>query len=293
MAIFAGEKLGNQFQIFDTDNNVAIQSNPAPTAILQYGTNLATSQTSASIVAITFDATILLYTARFDVPNEASVGDTIWLTVTSDDRRAGDPFVQSIPLGTITSPTSITHTLPISVADVKRHIVLDTDTDDAYVESLILSAQRKLENDSRVLLVQSQQRMTTKRLDDFVFDYAPIVSIDSIQYYNESDELQTYPDTNYTLERDLRTIVFRNRFIDNIALTYTRNRPFVINYTAGYIIPNNNPVIEQVKIPADLIHALRMLISYYYDNRSAVGSGSMKELPLGYKELINAYNSNI
>ena len=293
MALFAGEKLGNQFQIFDTDTNTAIQSNPAPTAVIQYGANIFFRQNSTTPVSISYAAIERIYTARFVVPNEANVGDMVWLAITSTDRRAGDPFTQSIPLGTISSPTSVTYTLPISVADVKKHIVLDTDTDDAYVESLILSAQRKLENDSRILLIQKQQRMTTKRLDDFVFDYAPIVSINSIQYYNESDELQTYPDTNYTLERDLRTIVFRNRFIDNIALTYTRNRPFVINYTAGYIDLNLDIDFERVKIPADLIHALRMLISYYYDNRSAVGGGSMKELPLGYKELINSYNSNI
>lgn len=293
MAVYANENVGWQFQLKVNNAGSPIESSPAPTAVLRYGASLANSSLSTNTVTINFQNDV--YTARFVVPAGVAVGDTVWLVVSSTDSRLGGSFSSNIVVGQVENFAGEINTfLPITVADIKHHLVLDTTTDDDYLESLILSSQKKLENDARTLLVQQNKTLSSIYINCFAFDYSNVVSINQVQYYNSEGTLITYDNSNYYLDTDSNQLVLQSSATSPAFVNNRNKRPWRISYTAGFANSAGTATLERAKIPQDLIQALRLLVAFYYENRDAVVTGTIAtELPLGYQNIVNCYNSNI
>ena len=63
--------------------------------------------------------------------------------------------------------------------------------------------------------------------------------------------------------------------VDNDAIA-----PVRVTATCGY-----------ATTPEPLVHAVRLLVAHYFENRQAAEVGNIKEIPLGIKSLLNTYRS--
>ena len=189
-------------------------------------------------------------------------------------------------------PTTVTLFLPILVTDVKKQLIINTDEDDSYLEGLILAATAKLEKDSRNLLIQRSLIQNTDRIEGTSLDYSNVISIDKIQYYNTDGTIVDYDSSSYYLDEYSNRLELTSKY-SLIAISNTSKRPFIITYTAGFINRNANATLERAKVPADLMHALKLLVAHYYENREASSQSKLNELPLGYCDIVNSYNANI
>lgn len=130
------------------------------------------------------------------------------------------------------------------------------------------------------------------------FERAPVLSVDSVQYYDTTNTLQTWPTGDY-YQFGIFTPVSGGLNPDpmqaGIALNATQGpwpslfeRPDAvqIKFTAGY---GTTPDC----VPQTLRHAMRLTVKHFYDNRDAfvIGSGASIELPQGLNDLLDSRRS--
>ena len=152
---------------------------------------------------------------------------------------------------------------PISLAEAKAHLRVDTSDDDAYIAALITAARQWVEQQANLCLITQE---VEERFDAFppygYFSLAksPAQSIDKIEYTDELGVLQTWDAANY--EADVR--MMPPRIMPRYGLTYPITRwqlsPIVVTYTAGY-------GDEAADVPEPLRHAIKLIVADMYENR--------------------------
>ena len=179
----------------------------------------------------------------------------------------------------------ITGTTVLSLADAKTWLRVDSSDEDDLITALI---------DVSVGAVQSYIARAMGQITDFEFylpDFintnlpvGPLTAISSIKYYDQGNVEKTLDSSLYWFEAGNPTqpkIFFKQPLPD--VYDY-RAQPVTITCTVG----------ERVsKIPPAIIHAVRLLLSQYYDQREnfIVGTIVSKELPNGIKALLSPYRN--
>lgn len=183
---------------------------------------------------------------------------------------------------------------PITTADAKTHLRVDISDDDQYIAALIRAARQSCENYcARAFITQTRQTI----LDSFYscdggdaygqsvmlrLGRAPVISLTSITYVDMNGATQTLDPTKYQV--DLATEPAR------ILPVYGSYWPVVrpqlaavtVTYQAGYGAAS--------AVPDAIKHAMRILISHWYENREPVIIGSrMDVLPMTVEHLLGPY----
>tara|TARA_Y100000592_G_scaffold70966_1_gene110452 strand:- start:2738 stop:3292 length:555 start_codon:yes stop_codon:yes gene_type:complete len=173
----------------------------------------------------------------------------------------------------ITQPTG---TDIVSLNDAKEFLRVDHTDEDTTITRLINAAVQHCQDYTGRHFVASNFNLY---LDDFYnceFSTSPINSISSVKYYNASNELTTLATSKYWVDdkREPGRIHF-----DNPPDVYDdRFNGVIIAGSLG----------EAPATP--IIHAVRMLVAHYYENRRAVITGTTSiETPLGVAALLNPY----
>jgi len=105
---------------------------------------------------------------------------------------------------------------------------------------------------------------------------SPILSIDSFEYYDVDNTLQTLESENFKLFNSEDSTYLSA--VDSWPVFYEREDAIKITFSSGY--PDN------ILFPENLKHAAILLASHWYENRSAVGD-KMTDIPHGVEPLIN------
>lgn len=167
---------------------------------------------------------------------------------------------------------------PVTIADTKVHlrtVAGDTSEDDAIITPLISAAREFCENVTGRALAEQTIKAYPIQWGQWVLPNPPILTINSIKYYDENS-------TEYTLSTD--NYQFDN--VDGIVLitevpteTLRKLNPIVIEYTAGYdTVPN---AIRQ---------AMLLLISHWYTNREATITGAVNtKIEIAVDNLLKQY----
>lgn len=157
-----------------------------------------------------------------------------------------------------TAPT----TEPILLGEAKEYLRLDTDTEDFYINGLIIAARKYCENfQSRAYITQVWEMS----LDDFFEDIYDIPkgnlqTIDSITYKDSAGTTTTLAATEY--------VYSARGTLGRLCPAYGKSWPtftphpldaIVITFTCGYGTADDVP--ETVK------QAMYLLISHWYENR--------------------------
>lgn len=149
--------------------------------------------------------------------------------------------------------------------EAKLHCRVDTSDDDMLITALIVAARHMAEQQTgRALVAQSWKQTFDKfPCSAIALDMPPLVSVQSVKYYDGDGALQTVSASDYT--------VHTSGIVGLIAPTYgvawpsTQDRLEAVEvaFTAGYG--------AAVAVPQAIKQWMLLQIGHWYANREAVG----------------------
>jgi len=180
--------------------------------------------------------------------------------------------------GITTAPSST----PISVAEAKTQIRVDTSDDDTIIGNYISAAVSLLERMTRRAFIT---QTITLKYDSFPSEFrlprAPAQSVTSIQYVDTDGATQTWGAGNYSVDTSREPASIVPAY--NIDYPDTRPIPNAVTvvYVAGY--GGSSDVPEEIRL------MIRLLVGHFYENREATGITRLHELPLGLQMMVASY----
>lgn len=152
-------------------------------------------------------------------------------------------------------------TEPMTVSEAKTHLRVDFTDDDTYITSLVTAARKYCENfQNRSFITQTWElALDSFPESPFQLPNPPLQSVTSIKYFDTDNVEATFEATNYYVDT----------YSDRVSLNYSVSWP---NIT---LRPINGVVIRFVTgyttIPAEVIHAIKILVAEWYENRTPIG----------------------
>lgn len=182
----------------------------------------------------------------------------------------------------------------IALADLKAHLRVDHSDEDDLIRGLERAAVAWLDGADGWLGRAMLQQTWELRLDDFHSEQIriplpPLISVDSVQYYDARGTLQTLSTSVY------QVVGARNAFPGYVALrdgfswptVKVQHEAVIITFTCGYTI-NASPA--EGSVPDAIQHAIKMLVGHWYANRESVLVGvGAQQMPLACEALLSPY----
>ena len=182
---------------------------------------------------------------------------------------------------------------PLSLDDAKAFMRVDDSDEDDLIAAFIVAARQKIEEEIMRALVTRSYTYTLDywptydlygRGRDYIdLPYAPLQSVDSFQYYDEDNTLQTVDSDIYSV--DTASEPGRIYLLDGEVwpTSDTRNAraSVVISYTAGYG--------DASDVPSAIVTAMKYWVGTWYENRESVTAGTITAIPGTVDVLLNAY----
>jgi len=181
-------------------------------------------------------------------------------------------------------PATIPDNMPVTLAEAKAHLRVTHDQADTEILGYLLAAIEYAEVRCQRIF---RQRELTMVLSDFPgtdspieFDLSPIISADTIQYYDTDNATQTLT-TAYLVEDATGISCLVPDYETEWPGTAIRPDAVTITYTAGYA--------TAALVPQRAKQAILLLTKHGYDQRDPVivGTGS-KELELSVVSMIRS-----
>ena len=168
----------------------------------------------------------------------------------------------------------------ISTSDLKNHLRVTSSDEDTLVNSYRTAACQFVENYCNTRLTSQSVYFYAQAFGAIgEFQIGPVISVSAVEYKtSKTGSYITLDSANYYVEkaRDPALIKFMTApSTDGDALA-----PIRVTATCGY-----------ATTPEPLVHAVRLLVAHYFENRQAAEVGNIKEIPLGIKSLLNTYRS--
>ena len=174
---------------------------------------------------------------------------------------------------------------PMTTAEAKTHLQENLATWDAYIDTLILTARILIEEElGRSLITQTK----VMYLDSFpiaqtiMLPQSPAQSVTSVSYVDTDGASQIWASSKYALDAKSRPARLYLAYNESYPTTRTIENAVTITYVAGYGTASTD-------IPAPIIHAMKLMITDWYDNREASCGNQQYELPMGAKRLLSPY----
>lgn len=169
---------------------------------------------------------------------------------------------------TRTIPPSIR---PVGLGDVKRHLKIDHNDEDALIRGLIVSATDLTERATGRALITATYAYTLRRFCNVMELPRPaLIAVSSIQYVDSAGNTQTLASSVYTVIID--SVVGRVELAPDQSWPSTRvqSNAVTITYSAGYG-PKTSDVPQTLKL------AIRQLVGAAYRDREKTVSASQAE----------------
>ncbi len=166
---------------------------------------------------------------------------------------------------------------PVTLAEAKAHLRLDGDAEDDIVAALIAAARSAVETETRRVLIAQNWRAVLDEVlaEPMVLPIAPVLSVEAVRTRDRDGVATLLPLASYAFDAG------------DGCLRVTSMPPgaarLEVDFTAGY-----GPA--GAAVPAPLRQAIRMLLTHWFEHRSAVTLGdSVVTTPAGYRELLAPY----
>lgn len=154
----------------------------------------------------------------------------------------------------------------ISVEDVKRHLAIAHADEDMLLGTLIDAATAYIDgpNGAGIALTKQAWRLTLDHLPRcFRLPMQPVTHIRSIKVGGE-----LLSSDHYDFDEDLGELSIKGWHHGRVK----------IDFEAGY-----------TDIPADLKHAVRMIVGHLYNNREATSNVVIHDVPMAVSSILNRY----
>jgi len=162
---------------------------------------------------------------------------------------------------------------PITLGQVKSQSNIEDDEQDAGIELMIDAAIALLDGYTgtlrRALIEQTwQQDFGAFPACALRLPLGDLISVSSVTYYDNNNAQQTLATSVYAAFSDPQGPFLKLKPDQSWPSTYTRDDAVRVTWKAGY-----GDAAEDV--PADIRHAMLMLVGHWYENREAVIVGEI------------------
>ncbi len=171
---------------------------------------------------------------------------------------------------------------PLTLADAKLHLrVLGTE-EDGLITSLITAARQYCEQFQRRAYITQTWELALDAwpgTGPLELPYPPLQSVESITYIDSTGMEQVMPPAAYAV--DTASEPGRIVPVNGWPSVWHTGGPVIrVRYTAGYGATGAN-------VPATALHAMRLLITHWVENREAVVVGqTANKVPLAAESLL-------
>ena len=187
----------------------------------------------------------------------------------------------------ITAPT----TEPVSLAEAKLHLKVDTGDDDTLISTLVTASRETAEVfTGRALATQVLEYILDSFpscSDTIYLPMPPLETLASIKYKDCQGVEAEWDSSNYVVDSESMparvTSAYGKYFPDFTPYPVSSVR---IRFTAGY--KSGGP--DSLKIPEQINQALKLLIGHFYENRESVVVGTVaNKVPFTVEALLYPY----
>lgn len=180
----------------------------------------------------------------------------------------------------VTPPT----TEPLTLQEVKNHLRVDGNYDDALLSSCITSARMYFESQCEISIASQELLLALDSFDDIVYlPRGPVQSVEDISYADSENNQQYMDDWIEDLVSNPARIT--PAFGQSWPATAEVLNAVQVSYTTGYSTPS--------MVPKLLKSGMLFYVAHLYENRSAVTDGDLKEVPMAVESIIQQYTSGI
>ena len=174
---------------------------------------------------------------------------------------------------------------PVTLADVKAHLRLDTDADDTLLSGLIAAARQDVERATGLALIEQSWRIALDcwpRHGLATIPLHPVREITAVTAYGTEGEASLIDPAAY--QADLVSRPARLLF-EALALPLRAMNGIEIDFTAGYGEAGTD-------VPDLLCRAIVLLVAHWYEFRAGYGPADQPvSYPAGYERLIAGYRA--
>jgi uncharacterized phiE125 gp8 family phage protein len=177
---------------------------------------------------------------------------------------------------------------PITTADAKSHLRVDTAADDDYIDLLITVARRTVEYWRNEALITQTWKLVMDAFpgeDRLTLPKPPLQSITHVKYTPKDDSLTTFSSDSYIVDTDSDP----GRLVLKSGESWPGDTLQIVNgveitFVAGYGDAASD-------LPEELVHAMKLMVGHWYENREQVAVGRSavtraEEIPMGAQWLI-------
>ena len=165
---------------------------------------------------------------------------------------------------------------PVLLAEAKAHLRLDGGDEDSLVGALIAAARVAVETEIRRVLIAQEWRVIQEDwpVDGVTLPLVPAISVEAVRAIDGEGIATELSTDDYEFDPADFSVT-----LDPVAGAAR----YEIDFTAGYGAAGTD-------VPQPLRQAIRLLVTHWYEHRSALTLGDeARATPLGYRELVAPY----
>ena len=175
-------------------------------------------------------------------------------------------------------------TEPLTLLEVKNHLRIDGNFDDALLGSFITSARMYFESQCEISIASQELLLALDYFDDIVYlPRGPVQSVEDISYADSENNQQVMDDWIEDLVSNPARIT--PAFGQSWPATAEVVNAVQVSYTTGYTTPS--------MVPKLLKSGMLFYVAHLYENRSAVTDSDLKEVPMAVESIIHQYTLGI
>jgi uncharacterized phiE125 gp8 family phage protein len=166
---------------------------------------------------------------------------------------------------------------PVLLAEAKAHLRLDGSAEDDLVGALIAAARVAVETEIRRVLIEQRWRAIVERWPPtgLILPVSPAIGVDEVRGIDGEGGATVLAAEDYEFEAVDGSVLLLEPTPDAVK--------YDIDFSAGY-------GSSGLDVPQPLRHAIRLLVTHWYEHRSAVILGDTAlAAPLGWRELVAPY----
>jgi uncharacterized phiE125 gp8 family phage protein len=163
---------------------------------------------------------------------------------------------------------------PLTLAEARLHCKVDDVADDALITALIVAARRLAEAQTgRVLVTQSwKQTLAAFPVAAIALDLPPLVSVQSVKYYDGAGDLRTLDASAYTVHVSAQIGLVAPAVGASWPGTQARLEAVEVAFTAGYG--------AAAAVPQEIKQWMLLQIALWYAVRESTNVGNIvNEMP--------------
>ncbi|MBA3588298.1 head-tail connector protein [Methylibium sp.] len=181
-----------------------------------------------------------------------------------------------MPSKLITAPTAE----PITLAEAKLHLRVDSTDEDALITALIVAARQGAEQmTGRALMPQTWEIALDGFPDEIELQHPPLASITSVSYLDEASAAQTLSAAAYVIDSYSQPERLSLVADTEWPATLEQANAVIVRFVAGYA--------SAAAIPQEIKQWMLLRIGLLYEHRESV-AGSLAPLPFADR-LLDAY----